>query len=95
MIIDDLHVVRVAIAPLEAQPPLIVDTDAREAGPIASELLEPIPRRNAKIREFVGGVQDQELPKSGATQLGRPPANRFTLEDALCVTLTEALDRAV
>jgi len=43
MIVDDFHVVRVAILPAEANPLLVVYSNALLAGAMAGEFLQPIP----------------------------------------------------
>ncbi len=42
MVVHDLNVIRIAIAPDEAQPPLVVDPDAVLSDPIACESLQVI-----------------------------------------------------
>jgi hypothetical protein len=48
VVIDDLHVERVAVPPDEAEPPLVVDADAVLASAIAAERFEPVAGRGAK-----------------------------------------------
>ena len=51
MIVYDLNVVGIAISPSEANTPLVVDSNAILAGPIAPEFLQAIGWWHAKISE--------------------------------------------
>jgi hypothetical protein len=45
--IDDLDVPRMAIAPMETDSPLVIDSDAVLSGAIATEFFKPVSRRDA------------------------------------------------
>jgi hypothetical protein len=92
MVIDNLHFVGVAIAPLEAHAPLVIDADAILARPVARQLLQPIPGRDSQVNELIGSVQDQQLTESGTLEFRRPPPHRTTDRDPLSVPPPEALD---
>jgi hypothetical protein len=77
MVVHDLDIVRIAVAPAKADSPLIVDSNAVLAGPIAAKLLEPITGRDSKIVQDLAGVHQQQLPKRRALKPSRPPPNRF------------------
>jgi hypothetical protein len=62
VIINDLDLAPVAIVPYKRGPPLVVDSNAVLALPIADELLEPVSRRNPKILQRLRVVQHRELP---------------------------------
>jgi len=49
VIVDDLHVERVAVSPAKADPPLIVHADAVLPRAITREALQAVPWRNAKV----------------------------------------------
>jgi hypothetical protein len=51
MIVDDLNTVRGSILPYEAEPPLIVNTDAVLSNPIPFECLQVIAWRHSQIIE--------------------------------------------
>lgn len=61
MIIHDLDVVRVPVLPDKANAVLIVDADRVLPGPIASEPLQPIARRNQQFSQIRCGVEDSQL----------------------------------
>lgn len=48
MVIGNLHIVGIAFCPAEADPPLIVDTNAPLTIPITGKLLQPVARRDAQ-----------------------------------------------
>jgi hypothetical protein len=92
MVIDDLDFVRVGSTPDETDPPLIVDPDAVLAFAVATKLLEPIPRRRAKIDERLCGVQDQELTQRESNNVRRQTPGALTLEDSFRLRVPKAPD---
>jgi hypothetical protein len=58
VVIGDFNVVRTRRVPGEADPPLIVDSDAVLPAAIAAQLFEPVAGRNPQIIEGLGGVED-------------------------------------
>ena len=66
MIIHDLDFIRIASAPYEAEPPLIVDSDAVLAGAVALERLQAISGRNAKILQPLGRLKVEQLAPGNA-----------------------------
>jgi hypothetical protein len=64
MIADDLDVVSIPAFPAEAQPPLIVDTDAVLACAISREPLKPVAGRDAQIPERLRCIENGELSLS-------------------------------
>jgi hypothetical protein len=51
MIINDFHVMRIAVYPAEADSPLIVDPNAILTGAIAREFFQSIAWRHAQVVE--------------------------------------------
>ena len=49
MVIDNFNVVRIAITPDEAQPPLVIDADAVLALPIALQCFQPVAGQGGEI----------------------------------------------
>jgi hypothetical protein len=49
MVIDNFNVVRIAITPDEAQPPLVIDADAVLSGAVAGQRLQVVGRRLPEI----------------------------------------------
>jgi hypothetical protein len=48
MVINNFDIIGVAVPPVEAYPPLIVDPDAPLAFSLADKLFQPVSRRYAK-----------------------------------------------
>jgi hypothetical protein len=71
MIIHDLDVPGVAIAPKEADAPLVVDPDAVLAAPIALERLQPIRRRSGQKRQARRRIDQPKLAISTALDVAR------------------------
>jgi hypothetical protein len=70
MIVDDFDLFSAAIAPYEANPPLIVDSDRVLPLSIALERFEPVARRLTQIVQCADAVEQQQLapglPLNGA-----------------------------
>src|SRR5262245_16279757 len=95
VIIDNRDVVRVAVAPGETDPPLVVDADAVLPGAITAQLLQLIARRDAQVVQDLGRVDCDEFAERDPTQLGRKPAHRLASKEACGVATTETLDHLV
>jgi hypothetical protein len=74
---------------------LIVDSDAILTLSVPLQLLQPISRRYAQLRDSLGGVQDQKLTLGSAPDRGRKAASSLTLKNPLSITIGEALDHAL
>lgn len=53
----DLHLFGSRSRPVEADAPVVVDTDAVGAGSVAFELLQSVAGRNSEIADLIGGVE--------------------------------------
>jgi len=49
MVIHDLNVVRIAVAPGEADAPLVINSNAVRPGPVAFQQFKLVSRRRSKI----------------------------------------------
>ena len=63
MIIDDFHVLTMAIAPDKADAPPIIDSDRVLSFPISSQRLQLIPRRRSQDWQFCRGVELEQFPQ--------------------------------
>ena len=73
MVINNLDVVTVAIAPYKANPPLIVNANGVLALAIAAQSLKAISRRCRQHRKFGGGMELQQLPQRHALESPEAP----------------------
>jgi hypothetical protein len=64
---------RIAVPPLETNPPLIIDPNAMLTGPLPREPLEPIPGWYSKIVEGLSGIEHDELSQNDSLQTSRKP----------------------
>ena len=92
MVVNDLDVMRVAILPAKADPPLIVDPDTVLSSAIALELLEPVARRNTKVVQGFSCVHNHQLPQHDPAEVAGISADRLPVEEAGSVAVAEALD---
>ena len=61
MIIDDLDAFRRAVAPDEANSPLVVDPDTGLTLPVTTQRLKPVSWNCRHILQFLGAVQHPKL----------------------------------
>jgi len=71
MVIGDLHIMRMALPPNEADAELIVDPNAVLSQPISFQSFQAISRQNGQIRQASGAVEHEQLPQRPATQIRR------------------------
>ena len=62
----------IAILPGEAEPPLVVDSDAPLAGAIPAQLLEAIAGGHAQVVGPSGSIQHPQLAETRALHLRTP-----------------------
>jgi hypothetical protein len=60
MVVDDFDIVRTALFPLEADPPLIIDPDAPLSDAVVPQLFQPVARRYPQIVHPLGGVEQTQ-----------------------------------
>jgi len=66
VIVDDFHVVAVAIAPDKTDAPLIIDSDRVLPFPLSSECFQLIPWRSSQNPQFRSRVELEQLPQGHA-----------------------------
>ena len=52
MVVDDLNIMGVAVAPAKADPPLVIDSDAVLSFSIAQQALQPIAGRSPEVSKL-------------------------------------------
>lgn len=60
--------------------------------PIAPQLLESVTRRHAEVLKLLRSIEHHELLEHGAMQIARKATDALPREQALRVTIGEALD---
>ena len=81
VVIDDFHVVGVAVSPTEADAPLIVNPDAVLAFALPLQGFEPIGRRNAQIIQHGGVAQHAQFASCHGLDIGRQAPGRRSAPD--------------
>ena len=74
VVIDDFHVVRIAVTPAEADAPLVIDPNAVLSFAFAFERLQPVCRGNTQIVERGRGIEHAQLAPGDLLDRGRQPA---------------------
>jgi hypothetical protein len=92
VVVDDLDLEGVTAAPDEADPPLAIDSDAVLPRPIPFQLLEPIGRRDPQVFDPLGSVEHSQLPETDPLNVRPEAFHALALEEALGVSVREALD---
>jgi hypothetical protein len=64
VVVDDLHILCTCIGPTEADPPLLVDSDAVLAFPVSFQLLQTVAGWDPEVIQVLGSVEKQQLPMS-------------------------------
>jgi hypothetical protein len=70
VVVDDADVGGVALGPAEHDAPLVVHADRVEAPKVAPQGLQPVTRRDSKVIDAGGRIDDQELAERGTLDLG-------------------------
>lgn len=83
MIIDNFHIVRVAVVPAKANAPLIVYPDAVLTFAIALQRLEPISWRHRHLPKVGRGMQDQQFAAGVALDVRRKSSRGFREKNPL------------
>ncbi len=86
---------RVAGPPSKADSPLPVDTYAVLSSAITFQLLESVRWRDAEVFEHRRRIQHSELSEGNALHFRAQSLDRLSTEEALCVSVPEALDHLI
>ena len=95
MIIRHFDLVRIAILPLKADAPLIVNSNTILSLAVAMQFFQPIAGGHPDILKRLRSVQNQQLPEGSAAQLMGESFDWFTKEDSFRLSVTEASDHEV
>jgi hypothetical protein len=90
MVVDDFHIVGVAVPPHEADAILIIDSDAVLALALAVQSLQPVSGGDIQIIQRHGGMQQEELLHCPHFQIGGNPSASPRLPKLLRIRIPEA-----
>ena len=94
MVIDDLNLVRVSVAPDKADAPLVVDADAVRSGSSALEGFEPVTRRHPQILQMFRLVEPDQFAQGDALDFSRQFSRRDFQPNLLSLLRAERLDHS-
>lgn len=80
MVINDFNVVGVAVPPVKADAPLVIDANTVLPRPVAFELLEAVARGNPEIVQGFGGVDRDQFAQQRTPAVAAIPPHRFAGE---------------
>lgn len=94
MAVHDFDGVNVAVSPLKANSPLIVDAYAVLPVAVALQAFQPVSRQVRERLQVGRRIQDIQFSQGGSLD-GLEPADRFTTEEALGVRAAERPDHTI
>jgi len=95
VIVNDLDLLWPSIGPHEADPPLVVDSDAVLPGSIAFQRLKPITGRDSQVVKNGRGSHLAKLPQRHRMDPRIDRRHPFTTPQSLCVIAAERPDHAI
>jgi hypothetical protein len=90
MVVDDFHIVGVAVPPHEADAILIIDSYAVLALALAVQSLQPVSGGDIQIIQCHGGMQQEEFLQCPHFQIGGNPSASPRLPKLLRISIPEA-----
>ena len=89
MVVNDLNPFWTSIAPLEADTPLIINSDTVLRRTVTTQTLEPVARRNPKILETTRSVNLTQLAQHNAHDARVEGRNSIPRKPPLSLTIPE------
>jgi hypothetical protein len=94
MIVNNLDVESIAIAPIKADPPLLIYPDAILSLAITAKLFEPI-AGVSQIAQFFGATEKSQLAECRTLDILREPRRSDAIEDAFGIGISKAANHLV
>jgi hypothetical protein len=92
VVVGDLDIVGVAVAPNEAKPPLVIDADAVLSAPIIPQCLQTVAFRQSQIGKALGLVQLDQPFLSTPKKIRRESLGAEALENRGGSAIAKRLD---
>jgi len=92
VVVHDLNIVRITLAPPEANSEALVDADTVLAFPVSRELLQMVAGREPEVGQALSVVQHPEFPVGNLLDVGREPGGPFPFEDEGGLLVPNRLD---
>jgi len=92
MIINNFNIIRVAIQPAKAYPPLVIDANAPLSFSVSRQLFQPVGRRYLLEIDDGGTVNLSQFSQSRPLNIHRYFPRKEAGKDSLCLLTPEILD---
>jgi hypothetical protein len=92
MVVHDLHIKSVSIAPHKTNAVLVIDPYTVLPRPFTAKSLQAVAGRHVQVVEYYGRIQDRELLKGPALKRGRKTTASSTLPKLFSVSVPETYD---
>ena len=89
MVVNDLNPFWTSIAPLEADTPLIINSDTVLRRTVTAQTLEPVARRNPEVFQTTRSVNLMQLAQRDASDAWVEGRNRLPRKQPLGLTIPE------
>src|SRR5438552_15048404 len=94
MVVGNLNVMGVAVAPAKADAPLVVDADAVLTFAIPDKFFQSIAWRHTEVLQRFRRIKESELSQGCSLQLGSESLDLFTQKELLSILVSETSDHA-
>jgi hypothetical protein len=92
MVIGNFNVMGMAVSPMKADPPSVIDPEAPLAFSIAGKLLQPVPRRDSQKRQCRCAVDLCQFAQGHPLYFLRKAGDKKAMKDLLCFFAAKRLD---
>ena len=89
MVVNDLNPFWTSVAPLEADTPLIIDSDTVLPRTVTAQTLEPVARRNPEVFQTTRSINLAQLAQRDASDAWVERRNRLPRKQVLSLTIPE------
>jgi hypothetical protein len=92
MVIGNFNIIGMAVLPMKADPPSVIDPDAPLAFSIAGKLLQSVPRRDSQKGQCRCAVDLCQLAQGHPLYFLRKAGGKSAMEEFLCLFAAKRLD---
>jgi hypothetical protein len=95
VVVNDLDPLGTSVGPREAEPPLVIDSDAVLAGSVSFQGFEPVPGREPEILQNHRSSQLAQLAQRDTMNPRIECVHAFAAPQSLGVLVAERLDHTI
>jgi hypothetical protein len=92
MVIGNFNLMGMAVSPLKADPPSVIDPDTPLAFSIAGKLLHPVPRRDSQKGQCRSAVDLCQFAQGHPLYFLRKAGGQSAMKNPLCLFAAKRLD---